>query len=47
MRIFPLFFKIEWVNDYHASCLAKLGPILNERRKTETLAWLQKACAKL
>ncbi|VDN03846.1 unnamed protein product [Thelazia callipaeda] len=37
--------EIEWLNQYHAMCLKKVGPYLLYTKKNKEYEWLVKACA--
>lgn len=36
------FFKVNWLNDYHALVLEKVGGYLKDRGKTKVVDWLSK-----
>ncbi|TKR94008.1 hypothetical protein L596_008359 [Steinernema carpocapsae] len=39
--------EIDWLDAYHAECLAKVGPYLQEHNMKEEYEWLQEACKPL
>lgn len=42
-----IFFKIDWINEYHAKVFEKVGQYLIDQGKMEVVDWLKKQTAPL
>ena len=41
------FFQINWINNYHALCLEKVGKKLQKQEKHSAFKWLKRECQPL